>query len=144
DEEIAHAVADFGGPPVEHVRDEGPHDVDHVLADRSDRPGGDEPRPQPAMASEPEVARRPELPRRRSTVREPVPFMGGGSAAAPQQPPAPATATSAGETSLVDTSVVEVEPAAVAANPAATSDATSTSSPRRAGWWAKRMLGEKR
>jgi len=166
DEEIAHAVADFGGPPVEHARDEEPQDVDHVLADRSDRPGNEEPRPQPAMASEPVVARKPESPRRRSTVREPAPFMAGGSAAAPQEPPAPATATSTDETSLVDTSVVEVEPAAalapapamatsasensvaevepIAPPPAPQPDATSTSPPRRAGWWAKRMLGEKR
>ncbi len=129
DQEIAHAVADFGGPPVERERDHRRHKGDHVAADRSDRPHhGEAPQPEPAhaVASEPVAPPKSESPRRRSTVREPAPFLVGGAAPAPQ----PAAA--------IDASVAEVEPAAQL--PAAT---TKPAAPRRAGWWAKRMLGDK-
>src|SRR6266436_4821499 len=134
DEEIADAVADFGGPPVEHERYDRPHEAGHAAAERSDRRHRDEaPKPEHAhaIADEPVEPPKPELPRRRSTVREPAPSLVGSGAPAPQS--APATAPS----------VVEVEPTAPppAQPPAPT---TEPAAPRRAGWWAKRMLGDKR
>ncbi len=108
--ELAGAVADFGGPPVMHHLSE------------------------PAAPSEPpthhEVAQAEppahELPRRRSTVREPVPFSFDDAAPshaeaahAEPNPPAPA-------------------PAAPEASEQPQED---DGKPRRTGWWAKRMLG---
>jgi len=82
-----------------------------------------EPQPQAGEAPAPEAP-----PRRRSTVREPVSFTsngGGGSEA-----PAPVgSARSADETALPP-----------AADVAATDAAER---PRRTGWWAKRLLGDR-
>jgi ribonuclease E len=135
DEEIAHAVADFGGPPVEHERDYRPQEADHAAADRPDRHHHDEApkgKPAPAIAGEPAEPAKPELPRRRSTVREPAPFLVGSGAPAPQ--PAPAIATS----------VVETEPTAPPPPEQPPAPPPEPAAPRRAGWWAKRMLGDKR
>jgi ribonuclease E len=134
DEEVAHAVADFAGPTVEKVRDHRPHEPDHVAADLSDHDSeAPKPEPGPAMSGETVAPPQPELPRRRSTVREPVPFVVGSAAAAPQPSPTPAMAASE----------VEVEPTAppAPAQPPATTAEPATR--RRAGWWAKRMLGDK-
>src|SRR6266436_8622932 len=131
DEERAHAVADFGGPPVEQERDDRPHEADHAAADRPDRhhhgevPKGE---PAPAIAGEPAAPPTPELPRRRSTVREPAPFLVGSAAPAPQPV----------------TSVVEVEPTAPPPPEQPPAPTPEPAAPRRAGWWAKRMLGDKR
>jgi ribonuclease E len=79
--------------------------------------------PQPASApQQAEAAPVPEPPRRRSTVREPAPMAGAGSASdvtpmpAPQPalPPAPAEPSNGGD---------------------------EAAKPRRTGWWAKRLLG---
>jgi ribonuclease E len=126
DEEIADAVADFGGPPVEPERDQRLHEADQLPADHSDHRHGEapEPEPAPAIADEPGVSPKPE--RRRSTVREPAPFLAGGDVPAPQ--PAPAIAVVEAE----QTAPPPAQPPAPSPEPAA---------PRRAGWWAKRMLG---
>jgi len=108
--ELADAVADFGGPPVAHEA------------------------PEPAAPPEPpphhEVAHAeppaPEPPRRRSTVREPVPFSFDEGASALAEPSAPAP----------------VAPAPAPAAPEAHEQpAEDASKPRRTGWWAKRVLG---
>ncbi|HSV22802.1 MAG TPA: Rne/Rng family ribonuclease [Xanthobacteraceae bacterium] len=125
DEEVAHAVADFGGPPVEPALQQRSREPDLVAPDHSDGQPEAKPEPVPAMVSEPVAPLKPTAPRRRSTVREPAPFLAGSAAASPQ--PAPA----------IVTPVVEVE---TTAPPPSTSDPTA---PRRAGWWAKRMLVDK-
>jgi ribonuclease E len=128
DEEIAHAVADFGGPPIEQERDHRPHEPDRVAADRSDHPHHEAPTPEPApaTASEPVAPPKAESPRRRSTVREPAPLLIGGAAPA------------------VATTVVEGEPTEPPPPAQPPAEATERAAPRRAGWWAKRMLGDKR
>jgi ribonuclease E len=132
DEEIAHAVADFGGPPIEPVQHQRSHEPEHVAPDHSDRHReAPKPEPAPVMADEPAAPPKPELPRRRSTVREPAPFLVSNAATAPQ--PASAIVAPVGE---VETTAppLPVQPPAAAPDPA---------TPRRAGWWAKRMLGDK-
>jgi len=133
EEEVAHAVADFGGPPVEDVPHETHQDSRQGTPDRApDETHGrhDEPASQPApAASEPAPPpAKHEPPKRRSTVREPAPFlMAGGTPAPPAAvepaappPPAPAPAHAASDTTAPD-----------------------TAAPRRAGWWAKRIFGGK-
>ena len=105
--ELAKAVADFGGPPV----------------------GRDRMEPAPAPR-EPEFARSgspaSEPPRRRSTVREPVPFPIEDEA--PQySPPTPSAAQSV------------TRPADAAETPDQSQD--DDGKPRRTGWWGKRLLG---
>ena len=131
DEDVAHAVADFGGPPIEPVRHQRSREPELVAPDHSDRHREAPPEPAPAMADEPVAPSKPELPRRRSTVREPAPFPVGNAAAASQ--PAPAIAAPGGEVETT-TPPLPVQP------PDATPDPAT---PRRAGWWAKRMLGDK-
>ncbi len=70
-------------------------------------------------ASQPE----PESPRRRSTVREPAPIFSSQHAEAPQPAQTPA---------------VSVEMAV-----SSSSESDNASKPRRTGWWAKRLLGDK-
>jgi ribonuclease E len=65
----------------------------------------------------------PEAPRRRSTVREPVTFPGNGGSSTPA--PAPAAE------------------AAVVPPPHTPSAEAETDKPRRTGWWAKRLLGDR-
>jgi len=107
--ELANAVADFGGPPVPGERTE--------------------PTPPPR---EPEFARSgppaSEPPRRRSTVREPVPFPIDDEAAQYSSPNrAPSVA----------------QPATRPADAPETSDQSrdDDGKPRRTGWWGKRLLG---
>jgi ribonuclease E len=134
DEEIAHAVADFGGPPVELASERaGPQEQPvEAVAEHPDHEPAAKREPEPAMVS-PVAAAKPESPRRRSTVREPAPFLvSGGSiapGAAPEPQPAPEVVASSGED----------EPAA----PPSSDAAETAPQPRRAGWWAKRMLGDK-
>ncbi len=110
--ELADAVADFGGPSVTH---------EAVPA----TPEASEPPPQGADAhAEPQE---PEPPRRRSTVREPVPLAGDEAPAsyvAPSAPPAPSPAAT------------EQAPTQDAGEPQ-----DEAGKPRRTGWWAKRVLG---
>jgi ribonuclease E len=128
DEDVAHAVADFGGPPAEPARDHRRHEPDYVAQDHSGHREAPKPEPAPAMSGEPVEPPKPESPRRRSTVREPAPHLVGSAAAAPQ--PAPG----------VDAAVVDVEPTAP---PQPAQPPAASATPRRAGWWAKRMLGDK-
>ena len=132
EEELADAVADFGGPPAEQAQQPRPPEPEEHGApdDSGHRHEAPNPEPVPATAAAPAAPPKPEMPRRRSTVREPVPFLVGNGAPAPQ--PAPEVAAP------VD--VVE-QPPEPAQPPAASSEPAS---PRRAGWWAKRMLGDKR
>jgi ribonuclease E len=148
DEEVMVAVADFGGPPVEQVphevgdysppHAEAPHASTHapapVHAEAS--PPAQPARPAPAAgpspaaapaAGEPPPAKEPS--RRRSTVREPAPSMIGGAS---PPPPAPSPAPAAAEPAVSHRPV----PAAAEAGP-------ESGAPRRAGWWAKRIFGEK-
>jgi ribonuclease E len=136
DEEVAHAVADFGGPPADVVarettsrettwhreaREPEPVHVEHAGAVS-----------EPAMASEPAaVPTKPESPRRRSTVREPAPFLVTGASISPAVTPTPERAAEIAASS----EPAESAPAQEGAEPAP--------QPRRAGWWAKRMLGDK-
>ena len=157
DEEVVTAVADFSGAPLEPIPHEvGPHEVGGYSPPRADAPadadtdaplpvavpvhaetGAQPVHPTPApVAAEPPPAREPppakEPPRRRSTVREPAPFVIGGSAAPPS--PASASVPAAAEPAAAHHPVpaeAEVAPQAAAATT------------RRAGWWAKRMFGEK-
>jgi ribonuclease E len=139
DEDVAHAVADFGGPPAEvmsdrhHAHEQGAHEHEPAHAAEHADHHGEAPKPEaaPALAGEPAAAPKPESPRRRSTVREPAPILVGGGispGATPAPEPAPEMAASsdAAETS-----------------PPHPEDAETSPQPRRAGWWAKRMLGDK-
>ena len=77
----------------------------------------DEPKPAPAPVAE-APAPAPESPRRRSTVREPVPaFAGSIPAPLPATPPA-------------------------APPPVVVTSTAEEDRPRRSGWWAKRVLGK--
>jgi ribonuclease E len=90
------------------------------------------------MAGGPVVPLKPEMPRRRSTVREPVPFLAGNTAAAPQ--PAPTIGPDAAEVDVPHGVDAETAAPSPEQPPAAASEPAP---PRRAGWWAKRMLGDK-
>jgi ribonuclease E len=144
DEEVTAAVADFDGPPPEHI----PHAVgDHAagVAEAPPPAGSDAPAAAPAheAAAQPAPAAAPAPPepsrakkRRRSTVREPAPFFTGGAA--------PSPAPVAAETVVAPRPTPE--PAEAAAEPAAADTAaadTAPAAPRRAGWWAKRIFGDK-
>jgi ribonuclease E len=107
--ELANAVADFGGPPAVRERTE----------------------PAPS-AREPDFAHggpaASEPPRRRSTVREPVPFPIDDEA--PQySPPTPVPSAA--------------QPVTRPANAPETPDQSQEDDgkPRRTGWWGKRLLG---
>jgi ribonuclease E len=153
EEEVVHAVSDFGGPPVEQAPDERPHEPEHLAAEHAGRQPAEAPTPEPAAeASGPAAPPKPELARRRSTVREPAPFLAGSAAPTPPTPPAPEIAGLAGAVEAAAppqpgpaaaASVAEVEPAAPPpVEPPA--EAPAPASRRRAGWWAKRMLGDRR
>ena len=137
DAEIADAVADFGGPPIEavmtapaaaHVPAE---PLQHAVPPELSGTPQNEPAPEPAPAVEHDatVPAKSGSSRRRSTIREPAPFVIGGATL-----PAP----------VVPVTV----PASAADQAAETSSAAEASpeqqAPRRAGWWAKRLLGERR
>ena len=137
DAEIADAVADFGGPPIEaimtapaagHVPAE---PLQHAVPPELSGTPQNEPAPEPAPAAEHDAAvpAKSGPSRRRSTIREPAPFVIGGATL--PAPVVPATV-----------------PASAADQAAETSSAAEASpeqqAPRRAGWWAKRLLGERR
>jgi ribonuclease E len=110
--ELADAVADFGGPPVSH-------EAVPAAPEASEPP--------PASADARAEPAEPEAPRRRSTVREAVPFAtdeGSASYVAPSAPPAPSPAAT------------EPAPAQDAGEPQ-----DGAAKPRRTGWWGKRVLG---
>jgi ribonuclease E len=95
---LVAAVADFGGPPL--------------------------PEPQPPVSEAP----RPEAPRRRSTVREPVSFTSNGASGSAASAPVPA-AEPADHTALP--------------TPGDVTETDAAERPRRTGWWAKRLLGDR-
>ncbi len=125
--ELADAVADFGGPPMAHEPTEPMTPPSEPSAAREiEHAHAAEQMHAPVAASEPPPA--PEPPRRRSTIREPVPFITDEGAATyvaptapPTQPPSPAP-----------------EPVPSAAQEQPRDEAAK---PRRTGWWSKRVLG---
>jgi ribonuclease E len=125
DEELAHAGADFGGPRIEDLAREAP---DIATAHHPEPAASPQAATATPAANEAAVASAKPEPRRRSTVREPAPMAGGVPAAA-----------------LTQTLPVGADAASSTAAPSPPSaDATSEpAAPRRAGWWAKRVLGEK-
>jgi ribonuclease E len=116
--ELADAVADFGGPPVERESFEPP------------APPAPEPPPrreaEQARAESPAPA--PEPSRKRSTVREPVPFAldDGAPLQAEQIAPPPVAPALPAPQAPVETQEQPQDDAG---------------KPRRTGWWAKRMMG---
>jgi ribonuclease E len=76
-----------------------------------------------APVAEPVPHMTPEPPRRRSTIREPAPSFTSGQGFTPPPEPAPQS-----------TSETHAQPAE--------SDNDETK-PRKTGWWAKRMFGDK-
>jgi ribonuclease E len=150
DEELADAVADFGGPPADlTTRDRQAHEPEHAEhaavaehhRDHRRRPAEEqhahEVQPEAvtavaAPAPKPESPK-PESSRRRSTVREPAPVLVSGGIASPSAPtPQPAPEEVAASTAQAE----HAAPSAAAAE-------EPSQQPRRAGWWAKRMLGDK-
>jgi ribonuclease E len=135
EEELAHAVADFGGPPIDdlghHAADVAPVRHGEAAATSAQTaavtaPEAQLPHPPSPEAAEPPAVPTPaksEAPRRRSTVREPAP-MSGGTSAAP---------------GLLSAASSEAAPA----QPASAETPAEPARPRRAGWWAKRVLGER-
>jgi ribonuclease E len=126
--EAADAVADFGRPAVttyEHAEavtlpsePAAPRQTERAYA------------PEPAPAPEPPAASEP--PRRRSTVREPVPFItdeGPASYVAPSAPPAEPQSPPVSP---------RLDPVPPIAEEQPQDDAGK---PRRTGWWSKRVLG---
>jgi ribonuclease E len=126
--ELADAVADVGAPPAttyEHAEAVAlpyeptePRETEHARAAE----------PTSAPAPAPEAPPAPEPPRRRSTIREPVPFItdeGPASyvapSAPPPEPPSPPT---------------DLPPPAAQEQPQ-----DDAGKPRRTGWWSKRVLG---
>ncbi len=124
--ELAHAVADFGGPPVEHAHEppvrEAPAEF-HAPEPAQPRDTAPE---IPAAAHE--MPAEPEPPRRRSTVREPAPFVGesGEAPAVHSTPPQPAPA-----------------PQVVESGPESETQSEDDTQPRRSGWWSRRFARDK-
>jgi ribonuclease E len=127
EEGLAHAVADFGGPPAEELA----RDMADIAAAHHAEPAGALTPAPPAAAPEatvPSTPARPEPSRRRSTVREPAPAAGSGL-------PTP--------TQLLPASPDAAPPTSAPAQPASAEATPEPTAPRRAGWWAKRVLGER-
>jgi ribonuclease E len=118
---VSHEADDPFAPPAEHVEHVAPVEPELVSAVADF--GGAPPQPQTPVAEAPA----PEPPRRRSTVREPVSFpTNGGSSGSTPAPVPTAEAT-------------EHAPVSVPDHPAA----EDADRPRRTGWWAKRLLGDR-
>jgi ribonuclease E len=143
--ELDSAVADFDRPPPSHPAssdppvDEQPPAPSYSPPEHAETPPAQVETP-PAQAEappaqpEPPPAEAEPPPRRRSTVREPAPFLFGGDrpaeSVAPAAPPAPAP-----------------EPAASAPAeapvPSAGAEPEASNQPRRSGWWSRRFAGGK-
>ena len=128
------------GQPAEPARDDdtfvsfagnggaAPHSPEpaHEVAPPSEAVGSEPaapPPPSPAPFTPPPEPAAAEPPRRRSTVREPAPVLGLGSSSTDAPPPPPRP-----EPPLVITE---------------TPSGDDTNKPRRTGWWAKQLLGDK-
>jgi ribonuclease E len=121
--ELVDAIADFGGPIVEAPRP----------AERAETPASAEERAAPrerersretasdVVETGARTQEEAELPRRRSTVREPVAFV-IGSGTAPIAPPP-----------------IQAAPAGPQPSEAPPEEADQ---PRRTGWWARRIMGK--
>jgi ribonuclease E len=141
DAELDSAVADFDQPATAHRAAYGegeppappqapPPHIEPAPAQAEAPPARAE---APPAQPEPPPAE-PEPPRRRSTVREPAPFFGGGerpaeSAASEPVPPTPEP--------------VAPNPTAEPAVPTAASEAAESNQPRKTGWWSRRFAGGK-
>ncbi len=122
--ELRHAVEDLDRPPAPregggadrqlHVGRDFPP-VSEEDADAMAPPFDREPEAAPAKAAPAEPEPSPELPRRRSTVREPAPFTVEAAPPSPTLPPP---------------------------TPVISSSSDETATPKR-GWWAKRLMGDK-
>ena len=120
------AVTAFDASPVESAEDAtSPAPSPMPASSASYEPAAEhryEPTPPPAPAAEaPSAAPAPEAPRRRSTVREPVPVAAFAGAGIPDP-------------------VVSTAPAV--APPVIVTSTAEEDRPRRSGWWAKRALGK--
>jgi ribonuclease E len=111
--ELVSAVADFDGKPASEPAPSAPA---AASVPAQDVPPPAAPTPEPAHVP-------PELPRRRSTVREPAPVAFAGEPAIPAASPVPS---------------VEQSPPP----PAAPTEDASDDRPRRSGWWSRRALGK--
>ena len=128
--ELANAVADFGGPIAEPQWPQAEHRPQRQYREDNDQgrvealplPEPREPAPSVETALPPPMTER-ESPRRRSTVREPAPFV-VGTGTAPIAPPSDRREPER-------TDAASPEPAEQAGQP------------RRTGWWARRFLGDK-
>jgi ribonuclease E len=123
--ELADAVADFGGPPVAHEPAEQVTPPERFAASEVAHAQGAEPKPAPAA---PELPPAPEPPRRRSTIREPVPLITDEGPAAYVAPSAPPTEPPSAAPGPVPSAAEELPQ-------------DDASKPRRTGWWSKRVLG---
>jgi ribonuclease E len=122
--EVSEAVADFDGRSTPAVQSEEEPEASPALQQPAE--------PVEAAAAAPpsapeEGAHEGEKPRRRSTVREKVSFVGSVQSEAAAPAPAP-----------VETAPEEAAPAAAESAPA---DAGESAQPRRAGWWSRRFGG---
>jgi ribonuclease E len=136
--ELDSAVADFDRPAAPHQ----PAYAEPVAEEHPAPPPqpthSETPQAPPAQAEAPPAQpepppAEPEPTRRRSTVREPAPFLFGGDrpaeSAASQPPPAPTPEAS--------------NPVPEAAAPTAAPEAADPNQPRRSGWWSRRFAGGK-
>jgi ribonuclease E len=133
--EVAHAVADFGGPAIGEPETGEPWRETRPVteAERGEPREAAErhyPAPTEVRAAEPEPrVGEPELPRRRSTVREPAPFLVEGALPSSVLAPKPLE------------TVEPIEPAAPPAQSFEPSPPSEPAKPRRTGWWARRLMG---
>jgi ribonuclease E len=117
-EDHGHEADDPFAPPVEHVEHVAPVEPELVSAVADF--GGAPPHPQTPLSEAPA----PEPPRRRSTVREPAAFPTNGGSSGSTPAPAP---TEAAPDAPVPDHQADVE----------------NDKPRRTGWWAKRLMGDR-
>jgi ribonuclease E len=127
EEELAHAVADLASARNDDLAHHTP--LDTTPAGHAEVAAESHPASPEAAAPAPAKS---EPPRRRSTVREPAPAAGAARSA-----PAPVL------TQLISSSPDDAPPAPVPAEPSSAETTSKPAAPRRAGWWAKRVLGER-
>jgi ribonuclease E len=138
--ELADAVADFAGPAVGYQNtDTMAPPAERTASSESGYARADEPAPAPAPVATPE----PEPPRRRSTVREPVPFItdeGPATYVAPSAPP-PDLPSPAPEPTPAAAQHPQEHPQEHLQEHLQEPPQADAAKPARKGWWSKRMLG---
>jgi ribonuclease E len=137
DAELDSAVADFDRPPTAHHAAYAEPSEGESPAPPQAPPPHIEPPPAhaetpPAQAEAPPAQpepppAEPEAPRRRSTVREPAPFFGGGERPAESAAPEP----------------MPPEPVVHPTSEPAAPEAAESNQPRKTGWWSRRFAGGK-